>query len=700
MLLVQSVLLLALLIVCCFAPGFFFVRRLRWSALEKLCGAAGLSLIILYLAGWASYCSGSRGPSMPVHALPFVAVSLVAAGLGAASWKDAVRLVRNAAARRAILGYGFLLPWCVMLLAIIRVYSGAGWSRDWLEHFQRTLFFLYHYPANTVISINYALPARPPMMNVLASFFLAQTKDRFELYQLVFTFLNLLLFLPCCLMMTSLGRPGKRRTLLLVAIFAMSPVLMEACTYSWTKALAAFYVVLALWFYLAGWRKNDGLRTIAAFVSLAAGLLVHYSAGPYVVFLAAHYLWRVFPKRRNRWKELAGIAVVSGLLLATWFGWSVAVFGVKGTLLTNSSVRSSEDYQGSTLTKISLNLYDTVVPALLRNPDVLRALDQPSLAGFVRDRAFVFYQLNLLFNMGLVGGPLVLWLLYWTMRHRRAEPPPAAAAPPTTHSNRGARRVAERSQVRTTAKARNVSHPKLGREQRFWLAAIPCLIVLGIAVVGERDMVGVPHLTLLPMVALGMTLLAAVVPWHKRTFAMLLIAGCAVDFSLGVLLQVRVEGEENTPHQVVFTEPAFMAGRLGRAPDLLSSITWENWYTKHYEHLTSEWLQRLPREYGTDPAFQKQWPPFWSELSKQRDAVVREWYGWWERNGGEVVYLGDDVAGSEGTGTNIATALVLLVWAGLMAALLRQSLGTAVRSGVPSGAAGTPVVRSAGGTRR
>ena len=45
MLLLELVLTFGLLAVCSFTPGFFFVRRLRWTPLEKLCGSIGLSLV-------------------------------------------------------------------------------------------------------------------------------------------------------------------------------------------------------------------------------------------------------------------------------------------------------------------------------------------------------------------------------------------------------------------------------------------------------------------------------------------------------------------------------------------------------------------------------------------------------------------------------------------------------------------------------
>jgi len=83
-------------------------------------------------------------------------------------------------------------------------------------------------------------------MNVVAAYFLGQSEDRFELFQITFTFLNLLVFLPCCLIMPAIGGPRRTYILPLVVIFAFNPVVMQNATYSWTKALTAFFVVLGL----------------------------------------------------------------------------------------------------------------------------------------------------------------------------------------------------------------------------------------------------------------------------------------------------------------------------------------------------------------------------------------------------------------------------------------------------------------------
>ena len=645
MLLYQLGLLLLLLPVCSFAPGFFFVRKLRWSPLEKLCGSIGLSLILLYLASWGIYCVGARGNHMPVHPAPFAVVSLVCVAMGAVCWKDIARLLRATSVRRALAGFGFLLLWTALLMAMIRNYSGAGWFGDWLEHFQRTLFFLRHFPAGTTIIPGYALPARPPMMNAIAAFFLAQTTDRFELYQEVFVFLNLLLFLPCYLIMPALGRRARRRTWLLVLLFAASPLIMQNTTYTWTKAAAAFYVVLALWFYLAGWRKRDPVRTTAAFVALAAGLLVHYSAGPYVVILTLHYLIGVFPRRSNKWRELAAIAAVCGLLLATWLCWSLAVYGPRITFASNTTVTSSQQYAGSTVVKIAANLFDTIVPMVMRDPETLGVFGGQRTSAHVRDWFFVFYQLNAIFGMGLVGGPLVVWLAYRALRRKR---PPTAARP--------------RAKLKRPAAKVPPETIPVTPEQLFWRILIAAGVVLGVAVVGERDVLGVAHLTLLSLQAVGLAMLAAVVPWRRGTLAMVILAGCAVDFSFGVLLHAHVESLENDAQTTVFPGMIFTGTSIQSAQpglDALSLTAWNNWFEKHQVVVYDWWLRDLNRQYGHLPEFRAMVPGYKHTQEKVLADDAGIWQGWFGHHGGEAVFLGDHASGWSALTMALLVALFL-----------------------------------------
>ena len=576
--------------------------------MEKLCGSVGLSLVFVYLAAWSIYVLGpnSQGPA-------FAAVSGVCAVAGAIAWRDATRLFRQPRIRRVMFGYVFLVVWTFVILTMIRTYTGALWSGDWLEHFQRSLFFLQRFPTTTELLGGYQLPSRPPMMNVLAAFFLGQTQDRFELFQLVFALLNLLPLLACALVMPALAGPRLTRILPLAALFAMSPAVMHAAAYTWTKALTAFFVVTALWFYQAGWRKNDTVRMTAGFLALSAGLLVHYSAGPYCVFLGLHYLVVIFRGRRARWKELAMIGVACTLLLASWFGWSTARYGLRTTLASNTSVAWAHEYAGSPLAKIAGNIFDSVVPPQLRQDPLLRGFDQRNQAAVIRDHAFVIYQQNLVFATGVAGGPLALWFLLKAPGGKRFK-----------------------------------------RERAFWLTCVAFVAPAGIAVVGERGTLGVAHLTLLPVLMLGLTVVAAMFS-RRRAIAALVLAGCAVDFSTGVMLQARVENLENTSKQTAFPDWDPRYGLNFDTPGALSATAWKNWYQKHEYALLAKWSKTVgPGD--TQSRFQQ---------GMQKNETLFQ--GWFSRNGGSVTFLGDHF------GAAIPSAAVLLLlWSGVMWTMWRS----------------------------
>jgi hypothetical protein len=542
-------------------------------------------------------------------------VSLASFGLGVLFGRDLARLLRSFRVRRALAGFSFLLLWSFMFLAIVRNYSGAFWYGDWLEHFQRTLFFLHHFPVNSPIIMGYQLPARPPAMNVLAAFFMGQTRDSFEIFQVVFCFLNLLMFLPCCLIMPALVGPRRTSVWPLVAVFCLNPMVMQNVTYTWTKAFTAFYVVLGLWFYLAAWRKNDRLRMSVAFLSLSMGILVHYSAAPYVLFLTLHYLFRVFKTRAGRWKEVAMIAGACGMLLATWFGWSTAVYGGRSTVASNTTVTSSQQYQGDNVVKIAANLFDSIVPAVVRNHSYLDASGHQGFLGSLRDNAFIFYQTNLVFSMGLIGGPIVLWLIYRLLRE------PAKSNP----------------------------------MRSFWLAMISFSVVVGVASVGERDPLGVAHLTLLSMEILGLSLLAGMFPFRRILLA-LVIAGCLLDFSFGVLLQAHVESLENTSKRKIF--PSLVEVMAQKQPettaDSLSESAWNNWILKHqYAQLVE-----LSESHNVDAAVGRGQVQKWSENDQ------KFWHGWYARNNGAVGFLGDRLAGKSAAFTTIleSVMIALALW--------------------------------------
>jgi hypothetical protein len=503
MLVLQVGLTLALLFVCTFTPGFFWVRRFRLNPMEKLCGAIGVSLILLYSVAWACACfAPQREPEV------FYGASALCFIFGAVAIADIRRLFRSFRIHGVVSGFLFLLLWMLVILSMIRNYSGAGWSGDWLEHYQRTLLVLHRIPPQARTFNGYEIAARPPMMNVLAAFFMAQVTDRFEIFQVICTFLNSLVFLSCSLILPAIAGRRRWRAQPLVALFALNPVVVETATYAWTKSLTAFFVVMAISFYLAGWRKKDPVRMTWAFLSMSAGLLVHYSAGPYYLFISLHYALFVFWRRRNKWKEAAGIAVGCSLLLLTWFGWSAVRYGMPATLESNASVQAIRNDHGSGIERTAKNLYSSVVPRLLREPTAARYWYRGNIYAAIRDNAFIFYQVNVIFAIGSIGGPLVLWDL------------------------------------------RQLIWRSAPGERAFWRVLIPFCLLAGIASIGERDSWGLAHLTLLSLQVLGITMLAGSL-LSRKVIAIILVCGCAVDFFLGIFLQARLENLQNVSQKTV-----------------------------------------------------------------------------------------------------------------------------------------------------
>src|SRR6185436_18910925 len=102
----------------------------------------------------------------------------------------------------------------------------------------------------------------------------------------------------------------------------------------------AFFVLVALYFFLRA--REPGAPAAFAVLwaaNLAAGLLAHFSAGPYAVPLGGAWLVLGWPRRHDpAWQRATILAVLAGaLVLATWFDWSLAHFGAHDTFLSNSS---------------------------------------------------------------------------------------------------------------------------------------------------------------------------------------------------------------------------------------------------------------------------------------------------------------------------------------------------------------------------
>lgn len=489
-----SLLLFTLLVV---GPGWPVAARLRCTPAERLLVALAVSVLGAFLVGWLVYVAAL--PRATLWLLP------VAGVLGLAADSRALRdfgrdpVVRELAGAQVI-----VTAWCVGWLALVVTYSGGAWVGDWFGHMQRVDFFLNHGPRDIKFNGFDALTSRPPLANIVFGAFMALTRVDFAHYQLACTFLGSLAFLPTALLVgrfvprTVDGTPGDARPAIrvLTVLFLASPMFAQNATFAWTKLHAAFFTLAAFHFLLRAGGAGFPRAGILFSVTLAAAILTHYSAGPYALVFALIWLARGAGRWGTAawWRDTVVSAAAGFAVLATWFGWALAVYGPRGTFLTNSSMTDKAPTVGAQFVAALLNVRDTLVPHFLREVN-WGFFVQQSPWGWVRDWCFQLYQINLVFIFGSVAWLVILVLL---ARAAREVPP---------------------------------------RVRSAWGAGIVTIAVLGVMVHGGRDGWGLAHICLQPLVLLGLTLLAARWEGLGAGWRRLVIAGATADVLLGIALQ-------------------------------------------------------------------------------------------------------------------------------------------------------------------
>jgi 4-amino-4-deoxy-L-arabinose transferase-like glycosyltransferase len=484
--------LLFLFPVVAFVPGFLIARRWRLPTDLRLGVSIAVSLLAVGAAAFGLYLS---------HAVGFAYAALVAAiVVAAAASRRATFAFLRAPSTRGLLGhYAIFLVWLLFLCVTARNFSGDGWSGDWEEHYQRARLFGGRGPLDAPLVGGWSVAARPPLQNLVTAFFLRTIDDGFSTYQLATVLLSSLIFFGAAALASVFdgGRAAKRQRLLaLTVLLGLNPSVIQNATYSWTRSLTGFFVLLGIVLF---WRAAyDGVGSWRRWAWFLLGLaaVTHYSAGPYVVALLL--LEGAFVATRR----LSVRAAVADLLLlvaplAPWLGFAAQRFGVAETFLSNSTAMDTA-VRGvyENVAKILGNVVSTWIPyPLLGVPPLYGQADR--LDRF-RDAAFLLYQQNLPFMVGSIGGVVVLVLaVMLAMRERRAG---ALAAP-----------------VAISA---------------FVLVAF----LFGIATVGQPERFGAGHICLQPLAVAGVAFLASRWPRLPRRVRVALGIGLLVDGIFGIAL--------------------------------------------------------------------------------------------------------------------------------------------------------------------
>jgi hypothetical protein len=129
----------------------------------------------------------------------------------------------------------------------------------------------------------------------------------------------------------------------------------------------------------------------------------------------------------------------------------------------------------------------------------------------------------------------------------------------------------------------------IGWRERFWIGFVPFCAVLGVLVHPMRnlniDIWGIAHICGLPLLLLGVAFLATRLSILSRPWQWLVLAGCAVDFFLGIYLHFRLENQ-------IYR---YVVGRSGiellPAADYLSLTAYNGWTLKmkHQLHFLGDY---------------------------------------------------------------------------------------------------------------
>lgn len=533
---VTSSILVTVLSLCCIGPGLLALPWTHVDDDEQLVVVVAVSLLSVFLAAFGIYLA-----RLPVGS--GWAVTAACLACVCFRWTAVLRLLAQPVVRAQLAGLALVLGHSLLLQASVRNYNGLLWVGDWYEHFERTMFFIERpdpvaarfLSAVGAAGTSYTLTARPPMMNVLTAHVIAHGTPSFAAFQVASTWLNALACLPA---MALAGRCAssfrirpERRVLAAAAAIAVLPSFAENATFTWTKLLAAFYVLAAVLLVTRRDAASSPRRLALAGMLLGAGVAVHYSSAVYSLVLGVAVMvtaaCRDLPAGRGTVRRrlaaacLAAAAFGTGqvVVLLPWLGFSWATFGLRGTLAANTAVT---DAAGMTpmenLRKIALNCFDTLVPHFLRErpPLIAELMAQPNPSAAMRDWWFAPLQVNFPMAVGTVTQGVAAGIALWLLAKSTA--------------SRGSRERAA-----------------------FWAWLFGAGFFLGVAVHGARDTIGLAHICLQPLI---MTAAAAAVtvlprlPWPMRVLA---LAGLAWDYLVGISLHFWLE---HLPVEVfVVTQP-------------------------------------------------------------------------------------------------------------------------------------------------
>ena len=407
----ELVLISILLIATGIIPGRILVEKLAskldLSIEEKLAVSFGISYFIYYLIGFAGYLLNLNKTNFNLIVLLFIILACAVIFLAKKTHieKEELKLV----------GY-LLIAFSVVLAiqALLPIYNGGGWMGDWYEHYQRMQFWLNKYSPDFKFIDFYILPSRPPLFNIVTYFYQSFLGQDFWIFQVICSFINLVVLLPVYLILKNLLKVRfKYLFLIMAAILLLNPAFMRNLTYTWTRHLTNYYILLGVYFYIKGRKGLDFKYIYTAFALLSCGQLTHYSAVIYLVAILFDYLVITMLNFKKSFKALIITGIITIVILSGWYGWSLKAYGAKDTFQSNTTYMDMKDKTlFDNINRDWLNLRNSIVPYFIypELQSVNGLFIQNSKEGFYYDTIMAFYSDSLTGNLTF---SLTIFLISW-----------------------------------------------------------------------------------------------------------------------------------------------------------------------------------------------------------------------------------------------------------------------------------------------
>jgi hypothetical protein len=188
---------------------------------------------------------------------------------------------------------------------------------------------------------------------------LVRDEAAFSVFLGIAVFLNACLLLGTGLVIAQIKQIEVRHCFLLLLLFVTSPYLIFQTVFTWPKALAGFFIIVAAFHYL------KYRRTLLSGILIGLAYLSHPYALVYFGVAIGLITIDISSPLTTRLKRASLFSLAFIVVLIPWFAWAKLVIGIDSDLVQqNFSINGMSAYQFA-LTRI-VNLMNTVLPVHLQ----------------------------------------------------------------------------------------------------------------------------------------------------------------------------------------------------------------------------------------------------------------------------------------------------------------------------------------------